>query len=111
MSVASSKIETNSSSGPMLITSPAHAGSVAICRMGETTSDYLARVLGPVVAGGLGLVGIVLLLVLQFRAPRYRAWTYWAAIVMVSVFGTMAADVVHVAAGVPYAVVAPYCQE
>jgi uncharacterized membrane-anchored protein len=72
--------------------------------MGETTSDFLARVLGPVVAGALGAAGLVVLLWLQFRAPRYRAWTYWAAIVMVSVFGTMAADVVHVVAGVPYAV-------
>ena len=39
MSVASSSTETNSSSGPMLITSPAQAGSVAICRKGATTSD------------------------------------------------------------------------
>ncbi|WP_374118479.1 COG4705 family protein [Streptomyces sp. 8L] len=72
--------------------------------MGETASDFLARALGPVVAGGLGAAGLVLLLWLQFRAARYRAWTYWAAIVMVSVFGTMAADVVHVVAGVPYTV-------
>lgn len=41
---------------------------------------------------------------LQFRTARYGAWTYWSAIVMVSVFGTMAADVVHVVAGVPYLV-------
>jgi uncharacterized membrane-anchored protein len=72
--------------------------------MGETTSDFLARALGPVVAGCLGAVGLVVLLRLQLRAPRYSAWTYWAAIVMVSVFGTMAADVVHVVAGIPYAV-------
>ncbi len=72
--------------------------------MGETTSDFLARVLGPVAAGALGLVGLVVLLALQFRSPRYSVWTYWSAIVMVSVFGTMAADVVHVVAGVPYAV-------
>jgi uncharacterized membrane-anchored protein len=72
--------------------------------MGETTSDFLARVLGPVVAGALGLLGLTALLVLQFRTPRYSPWIYWSAIVMVSVFGTMAADVVHVVAGVPYAV-------
>jgi uncharacterized membrane-anchored protein len=72
--------------------------------MGETTSDYLARVLGPVAAGAIGLFGLVGLLVLQFRTPRYSVWTYWSAIVMVSVFGTMAADVVHVVAGIPYAV-------
>jgi uncharacterized membrane-anchored protein len=72
--------------------------------MGETTSDYLARVLGPVMAGALGIIGITGLLALQFRASRYRAWTYWAAIVMVSIFGTMAADVVHVVVGIPYVV-------
>ncbi len=71
--------------------------------MGETASDFLARTLGPVVAGGLGLIGLVTALLLQFRTTRYSVWVYWSAIVMVSVFGTMAADVVHVIAGVPYA--------
>ncbi|MEV5505745.1 COG4705 family protein [Streptomyces orinoci] len=72
--------------------------------MGETASDYLGRVLGPVPAGALGLGGFLVLLTLQFRAERYRPWIYWSAIVMVSVFGTMAADVFHVVAGIPYAV-------
>jgi uncharacterized membrane-anchored protein len=72
--------------------------------MGETASDYLGRTLGPIPAGGLGLTGLVVALVLQFRSDRYRPWTYWSAIVMVSVFGTMAADVVHVVAGIPYTV-------
>ncbi|MGW7573206.1 COG4705 family protein [Streptomyces sp. NPDC054765] len=72
--------------------------------MGETASDYLGRTLGPIPAGALGLAGFVVFLVLQFRATRYRPWTYWTAIVMVSVFGTMAADVVHVIAGIPYTV-------
>src|SRR5882757_4644097 len=56
--------------------------------MGETASDYLGRTLGPVPAGAIGLLGLGTLLVLQFRTSRYEAWTYWAAIVMVSVFGT-----------------------
>ncbi|WP_443048407.1 COG4705 family protein [Streptomyces sp. H39-C1] len=72
--------------------------------MGETTSDFLARVLGPVVAGALGLFGLVALLVMQFRATRYSPCVYWSAIVMVSVFGTMAADVAHVVVGIPYTV-------
>ncbi|MFH9866663.1 hypothetical protein ACH4NT_11350 [Streptomyces lydicus] len=72
--------------------------------MGETASDYLGRTLGPIPAGSLGLAGLVALLVLQFRTTRYRPWVYWSAIVMVSVFGTMAADVVHVVAGIPYPV-------
>ncbi|MFD5737746.1 hypothetical protein ACFWIY_33800 [Streptomyces sioyaensis] len=72
--------------------------------MGETASDYLGRTLGPIPAGSLGLAGLVALLILQFRSTRYRPWIYWSAIVMVSVFGTMAADVVHVVAGIPYTV-------
>jgi uncharacterized membrane-anchored protein len=71
--------------------------------MGETTSDFLANSLGPAVGGALGLAGFVGFLWLQFRAPRYSPWIYWAAIVMVSIFGTMAADIVHVV-GIPYAV-------
>ncbi|WP_371477593.1 hypothetical protein [Kitasatospora sp. NBC_00315] len=72
--------------------------------MGETTSDYLARRMGPIPA--VALAGLVLAgtLLLQLRVRRYHAGAYWAAVVMVSVFGTMAADVVHVALGVPYAV-------
>ncbi|MGW2863815.1 COG4705 family protein [Streptomyces sp. NPDC001205] len=72
--------------------------------MGETASDFLGRTLGPIPAGGLGLAGLVIALVAQFRSDRYRPWTYWSAIVMVSVFGTMAADVVHVVVGIPYTV-------
>ena len=40
----------------------------------------------------------------RFKASRYSAWLYWAAVVMVSVFGTMCADVLHVGFGVPYTV-------
>jgi uncharacterized membrane-anchored protein len=74
--------------------------------MGETTSDFLANSLGPAAGGAIGLIGFVGFLWLQFRAPRYSPWTYWAAIVMVSVFGTMAADIVHVV-GIPYLVTTP----
>lgn len=70
--------------------------------MGETASDFLAHRLGPIVAVGLAGTALAASLALQFMARRYVAWVYWAAIVMVSVFGTMAADVLHVALGVPY---------
>ncbi|MCW7946062.1 membrane protein [Streptomyces hygroscopicus] len=75
--------------------------------MGETASDYLAHRLGPVPAVGLGGLGLVASLVLQFAVRRYVAWIYWTAIVMVSVFGTMAADVLHAGLGVPYALSTP----
>lgn len=75
--------------------------------MGETASDFLAHWLGPIPAVGLGGLALVASLALQFAVRRYVAWIYWTAIVMVSVFGTMAADVLHVGLGVPYAISTP----
>jgi uncharacterized membrane-anchored protein len=72
--------------------------------LGEATSDYLVHTVDPVVAVVLGFVAFVVALVVQFRAARYLAWTYWFAVAMVGVFGTMAADVAHVRFGVPYTV-------
>jgi uncharacterized membrane-anchored protein len=70
--------------------------------MGESTSDYLVHKLVPEVAVVLGAIGLVVALLLQFAAPRYVAWRYWLAVAMVGIFGTMAADVLHVGLGVPY---------
>jgi uncharacterized membrane-anchored protein len=76
--------------------------------MGESTSDYLVHRIHPVPAVLLGFTGFVIAMLLQFSMRRYVAWTYWFAVVMVGVFGTMAADVVHVGLGVPYIVSAPF---
>ena len=70
--------------------------------MGETTSDYLVRHINPFIAVALGGIGFVIALALQFSARRYVAWIYWLAVIMVAVFGTMAADVLHIGLGVPY---------
>ena len=72
--------------------------------MGEATSDSLVHTLHPIPAVSLGFLGFVVALALQFSMRRYLAWTYWLAVVMVGVFGTMAADVLHVGFGVPYLV-------
>jgi len=72
--------------------------------MGESTSDYLVFHINPYVAVVVGCVGLVVALVIQFWVPRYIAWAYWLAVVMVAVFGTMAADVLHVVLRIPYAV-------
>jgi uncharacterized membrane-anchored protein len=72
--------------------------------MGESTSDYLVQTLGPIIAISIGFVVFAIALVVQFRAPRYIAGVYWFAVVMVSVFGTMCADVLHVGFGIPYVV-------
>ena len=75
---------------------------VATTAMGETTSDCLNGVLGPAIAVPLMLIGLVWALRRQFRADRYDAWTYWAVVVMVAIFGTSAADALHVGLGVAY---------
>jgi uncharacterized membrane-anchored protein len=75
--------------------------------MGESTSDYLVHAMPPVVAVLLGFVAFVAALVVQLRMQRYAAVTYWLAVVMVGVFGTMVADVLHVGFGVPYWVSSP----
>jgi len=70
--------------------------------MGEATSDYFVFQINPYVAVMLGCVGLAVALVLQLRSRRYGPWTYWFAVVMVAVFGTMAADVLHVELHIPY---------
>ena len=70
--------------------------------MGETASDFLVRQISPFVAVGLGAVALAVALGLQLRARQYVPWTYWLAVAMVAVFGTMAADVLHIGLGVPY---------
>lgn len=72
--------------------------------MGETASDFLAHTIGPLVSVPLGFLGFAVAFVIQMRSRTYVAWKYWLAVVMVSVFGTMAADVLHVGIGVPYIV-------
>ena len=70
--------------------------------LGESTSDYLVHNMVPEAAVLLGFAGLVVALVLQFRADRYVAWIYWLAVVIVAIFGTMAADVLHIQFHVPY---------
>ena len=70
--------------------------------MGESSSDFLVHKLVPEIAVVLAAIGLVVALVLQFGASTYVAWRYWLAVAMVGVFGTMAADVLHVGLGVPY---------
>jgi len=72
--------------------------------MGEVTSDYLAHLLNPVIAVALAGIGLVASMVLQFSVRRYVTWIYWLNVIMVSIFGTMAADVLHVGFGIPYLV-------
>jgi len=72
--------------------------------MGESTSDFFVFKINPYLAVILGGIALVIALILQFSARRYIAWVYWVAVVMVAVFGTMAADALHIQLGVPYIV-------
>lgn len=71
--------------------------------MGEAFSDFLVFHVNPYLAVVAGTAGLAAALTLQRRVDRYRAPVYWLAVVMVAVFGTMAADVMHVVLRVPYA--------
>jgi uncharacterized membrane-anchored protein len=72
--------------------------------MGESTSDFMNQGLGPAIAVPIMLLGLAAALVLQFKARRYVAPVYWLVVVMVSVFGTSAADALHVGFGIPYVI-------
>jgi uncharacterized membrane-anchored protein len=71
---------------------------------GESTSDFLVQAINPEIAVAIGGIAFVGALVLQFSVRRYIPFVYWFAVAMVAVFGTMAADVLHVGFGIPYIV-------
>jgi uncharacterized membrane-anchored protein len=75
---------------------------VATTALGETTSDWMNGFLGPAIAIPLMLVALGWTLRRQLRADRYDAWTYWLVVAMVAIFGTSAADALHVGLGIPY---------
>lgn len=70
--------------------------------LGESTSDYLVHSVNPYLAVIGGFIAFAVAMTIQLRAGRYITWVYWLAVAMVAIFGTMAADVVHIEFGVPY---------
>lgn len=70
--------------------------------MGESTSDFFVHTFNPVVAVILGAIGFLMSIMLQLWVRKYIAWIYWLAVTMVAIFGTMAADVLHIGFGIPY---------
>jgi uncharacterized membrane-anchored protein len=74
--------------------------------MGESMSDFLGQTSVPL-AGVVGVFGVTYALRRQLRTPEYRAPVYWFAVMMVAVFGTMAADGIHDGAGIPYSITTP----
>jgi uncharacterized membrane-anchored protein len=74
--------------------------------MGESMSDFLGQHSVPI-AGAIGIFGLWFAIWLQMRQREYRAPIYWFAVMMVAIFGTMAADGIHDGASIPYAVTTP----
>ncbi len=72
--------------------------------IGETSSDFLVKTFDPVVVVLVAAVVFAASFVLKISVGRYTPWRYWLFVLMVAVFGTMVADVTHLALGVPYAV-------
>ena len=62
--------------------------------MGETAADYLAVKMGLGLTGTSLVMGAALALVLfaQFAQKRYVPWSYWTAVVLISIVGTLVTD-------------------
>jgi len=64
--------------------------------MGEAASDYVShRLLGPGVSMMIFGGCLIISLILQFKARGYVTWIYWLNIALISIFGTMVADGIH----------------
>jgi uncharacterized membrane-anchored protein len=74
--------------------------------MGESMSDFLGQHNVPI-AAAIGIFGLWFAIWLQMRQREYRAPFYWFAVMMVAIFGTMAADGIHDGASIPYALTTP----
>jgi uncharacterized membrane-anchored protein len=72
--------------------------------MGEATSDYLVHRMDPVIAVVIAGIALAANLAVQLSVRRYIAVVNWLTVVMVAIFGTMAADVMHIRFGIPYTV-------
>jgi uncharacterized membrane-anchored protein len=68
---------------------------------GEAGSDYLAHY-GNVVGGGTVLLVFIVGVVLQSRAPVYRALAYWSFAYAIAIFGTAVSDFLHLDVHIPY---------
>ncbi len=70
--------------------------------MGEATSDFFVHHINPFVAVITSGIILGISIYIQLKSKRYITCVYWFAVVMVSIFGTMAADATHIVLQVPY---------
>jgi uncharacterized membrane-anchored protein len=76
---------------------------LATTAMGEAISDYLVNDWNKYLGVLAGFIVFAVAISFQLRGKTYSTWRYWITVSMVAVFGTMAADVLHVVIGLPYA--------
>jgi uncharacterized membrane-anchored protein len=72
--------------------------------IGETASDFLVKSFDPVPVVLIAAVVFCVSFLLKISVGHGSTWRYWLFVLMVAVFGTMVADVTHIALDVPYAV-------
>lgn len=72
--------------------------------MGEATSDYFVHRFSPPTVVVTAELVVLVSLAWQLTRRGYQTIFYWFCVVMVSVFGTMCADVAHVGFGIAYVV-------
>lgn len=70
--------------------------------MGEATSDFFVFKFNRYLAVFSGFIVFLIAIIIQLKAKKYNPWIYWFAVTMVAVFGTMAADSLHLQLHVPY---------
>jgi uncharacterized membrane-anchored protein len=70
--------------------------------MGEATSDFMVASYNQYLAVFVGGCALAIALLIQFKTRIYNPWAYWFTVSMVAVFGTMAADGLHIQLHVPY---------
>ena len=68
---------------------------------GEAFSDFLA-LHGYTLAGVVEVTIFLVALVIQFATRRYVAAAYWFLALAIAIFGTGAADALHLIVGIPY---------
>ncbi|WP_020587019.1 hypothetical protein [Desulfobacter curvatus] len=71
--------------------------------VGETAADFLNMGLGFGLGGTSAVMGVLLTIVLvfQYRAPKYVPGIYWLTVVLISIFGTLVTDLLTDALQVP----------
>jgi uncharacterized membrane-anchored protein len=79
--------------------------------VGETAADYLNENLGVGLTNTTYFTGALLavLLLVQFRLRRYVPASYWAVVVVISVFGTLITDNLSDNYNVPLTTTTPIC--